>query len=179
MRSTDSIELQPILQGDTLLLRPLRADDFEPLYSAASDPLIWQQHPEPTRYQRPVFEKFFEKGLESKGALVAIDRATQLIVGSSRYYEWAPDKREIAVGYTFLQRDYWGGETNGEMKRLMLEHIFQWATLVWFHIGANNWRSRKALEKLGGVLSHYAPMDVGGMATEYSYYTITAAGFKS
>ncbi|HTR00262.1 MAG TPA: GNAT family N-acetyltransferase [Candidatus Acidoferrum sp.] len=173
MEPVDSIELQPVLHGETLWLRPMQAEDFAALYQVASDPLIWEVHPEPTRYQRPAFEKFFAKGIGSKGALVVIDKATQRIMGTSRYYDWNPSRREIAIGYTFLARQYWGGAANGEMKRLMLDHIFQWAPLVWFHIGAANWRSRKALEKLGGSVSHFAPMDVNGVPTDYAYYTLS------
>lgn len=169
------IELQPVLHGPTLTLRPLQPDDFEALYAAASDPLIWEQHPEPTRYQRDVFRKFFDAGIESKGAFVAIDRATGQIVGSSRYYDWKPETREVAIGFTFLARQYWGGVTNGEMKKLMLDHVFRWADTVWFHIGHDNRRSRKALEKIGGTLSHYAEQQIGGVGLphNYAYYTLT------
>jgi RimJ/RimL family protein N-acetyltransferase len=167
------IDLQPVLQGPTLTLRPLQPDDFEALYAAASDPLIWEQHPEPTRCQRDVFRKFFDKGIESKGAFAVIDRASGQMIGTSRYYEWDTDKREIAIGYTFLKREYWGGATNREMKKLMLDHVFRWADTVWFHIGADNWRSRKAMEKIGGALSHYADRAQGEKMVPYTYYKIT------
>jgi RimJ/RimL family protein N-acetyltransferase len=167
------IDLQPTLQGPTLTLRPLQPDDFEALYAAASDPLIWEQNPQPTRYQRDVFRKVFESGIESKGAFAVIDSSSGTIIGTSRYYDWEPNKREVAIGYTFLARSYWGGKTNGEMKKLMLDHIFQYADTVWFHIGADNWRSRKALEKIGGVLSHCAERETDGKMVPYTYYKIT------
>jgi len=65
MNQTSSFDLQPTLIGKAISLRPLRAEDFEALYAAASDPLIWEQHPEPLRYQRPVFEGFFASALAS------------------------------------------------------------------------------------------------------------------
>jgi RimJ/RimL family protein N-acetyltransferase len=167
------IELQPVLHGSTLTLRPLQPDDFEALYAVASDPLIWVQNPQPTRYQREVFRKVFDSGIESKGAFVVIERASGQIIGTSRYYDWEPDKREVAIGYTFLTRAHWGGSTNKEMKQLMLDHIFQYADTVWFHVGAENWRSRKAMEKVGGVLSHYADRTQGEKLVPYCYYRIT------
>jgi RimJ/RimL family protein N-acetyltransferase len=167
------IELQPVLHGPTLTLRPLQPDDFEALYAAASDPLIWVQNPQPTRYQRDVFRKVFDSGIESNGAFVVIDRAKDEVIGTSRYYDWKPDEREVAIGYTFLARAYWGGATNGEMKKLMLDHIFQYVDTVWFHIGVDNWRSRKALEKIGGMLSHYADRTQGEKLVPYTYYKIT------
>jgi RimJ/RimL family protein N-acetyltransferase len=170
------IDLQPSLEGPTLRLRPLRSDDFDALYAAASDPLIWVQNPQPTRYQREVFRKVFDSGIESKGAFAVIDRATGQMIGTSRYYDWKPDTREVAIGYTFLARQYWGGATNQEMKSLMLGHAFRWADTVWFHIGHNNWRSRKALEKIGGQLSHFADQPVDGVPHSYAYYKLTRPG---
>jgi len=58
------IDLQPTLKGELIDLRPLRPGDFEDLFSAANDPLIWEQHPESDRYQRDVFQKFFDGALE-------------------------------------------------------------------------------------------------------------------
>lgn len=173
MQSTRAmIELQPVLTGPTLTLRPLLPKDFAALYAAASDPLIWEVHPEPTRWQREVFQHFFDSALESKGAFSVEETATGKIIGSSRYYDWEPDKHEIAIGFTFLARSHWGGITNKEMKQLMLNHIFQWADVVWFHIGSSNWRSRKAMEKIGGQLSHIAPLELFGVMRDYAYYKI-------
>src|SRR6266571_9311944 len=46
-----SFDLQPILKGKLLELRPLRPEDFHDLYAVASDPLIWEQHPIKDRYK--------------------------------------------------------------------------------------------------------------------------------
>ena len=80
------IDRQPTLVGALLELRPLTADDYSALYGVASDPLIWEQHPERHRYEEPTFRVFFEDALGSGGALVAIDRATGRIIGSSRFH---------------------------------------------------------------------------------------------
>ncbi len=145
-------ELQPTLIGETLLLRPLREDDFELLYACASDPLIWEQHPEATRYQRDVFRRYFEGGLASGGALVVAEKSSGEIIGSSRYYDFSSDERRVTIGYTFLVRRCWGGDVNREMKGLMLRHAFQFADRALFEVGASNRRSRRALEKLGATL---------------------------
>jgi len=146
-------ELQPTLTGARLVLRPLRAEDFEPLYAAASDPLIWEVHPERQRHERPVFERFFADGLKTGAAFAVIERATGRIVGTSRYYDLDAEKSEVAVGFTFLVRRLWGGSFNRELKTLMLEHAFRFVKTVLFHVGESNVRSRKAMEKIGGVLS--------------------------
>jgi N-acetyltransferase len=150
----NSFELQPHLVGDLLELRPLRPEDWEGLLAVASDPMIWEQHPAHNRYREEVFREFFREALASGGAFVAVDRKTQKIIGSSRYFGFEPEKREIEIGWTFLARSHWGGNYNGEMKRLMLGHAFKFVDSVVFLVGPRNFRSQKAMEKIAGVLTN-------------------------
>ena len=144
-------DLQPTLTSEILELRPLRADDFEALYAVASDPLIWEQHPNSDRYQPDVFRKFFADALESGGALIALDRDGDRVIGSSRYHCYDLERSEVEIGWTFLARSHWGGVYNGEMKRLMLSHAFKFVDNVIFMVGSTNLRSQRAVEKIGGV----------------------------
>lgn len=153
MNAPRTFDLQPTLTGERLTLRPLEPEDFDALYFAAADPLIWAVHPEPNRHERPVFEKFFAEALRSKGALAVIDRSTGRVIGSSRFYDFDPARSEVIIGYTFLTREHWGGSFNRELKTLMLDHAFRFVGAVVFHVGEANVRSRKAMEKIGGVLS--------------------------
>ena len=146
-----SFDLQPNLEGELLRLRPLCEDDWGELFAVASDPLIWEQHPEPTRYQEKVFREYFRGALECGGALVVIDQKTGNIIGSSRYIGYDEERSEIEIGYTFLARPYWGGLYNREMKDLMLGHAFRFVRHVVFLVGPENFRSQKAMEKIGGV----------------------------
>jgi RimJ/RimL family protein N-acetyltransferase len=149
------LNLQPALKGDLLEIRPLRREDFEALFAVASDPLLWEQHPEPLRYQPEIFKKFFEKVLASESGFVVVDRRTGRAIGSTRYYDYSAEKSEIAIGYTFLARAYWGGIFNREMKRLLIDHAFTSVASVIFHAGRENLRSRKALEKIGAKEEGY------------------------
>jgi N-acetyltransferase len=144
-------DLQPTLEGDRVLLRPLRPDDFDALYAVARDPLIWEQHPASDRWQETVFRKFFADALASGGAFLVLDRRTGEVVGSSRYYGYDAGKREVEIGWTFLARSRWGGHFNHEMKRLMLEHAFGFADTVVFFVGVNNVRSQRAVERIGAT----------------------------
>ena len=141
--------LQPTLQGPLLELRPLRLNDFEALFAAASDPLIWEQHPDSGRYKREVFQKFFDSAIDSRGAFAIIERATGRIIGSSRYWNLDEATGEVEIGWTFLERKFWGGTYNGELKRLMIDHALQYVERVVFIVGETNLRSQKALEKIG------------------------------
>jgi len=144
-------ELQPHLKGELIELRPLKPNDWDELFAVASDSLIWEQHPEPDRYKEGVFRVFFKEALESGGAFVIIDRKTQHIMGSTRFYGYDPEKSEIEIGWTFLARKYWGGRFNAEMKRLLLNHAFKFVESVVFFVGEGNVRSLKAMEKVGAI----------------------------
>ena len=152
---------QPVLKGQLIELRPLRSEDFDELFAVASDPLIWEQHPHNTRYQEEVFRKFFSDALASGGALIVIDSKTGRVIGSSRYAGYDKDRSQVEIGWTFLARSHWGGVYNSEMKRLMLDHAFQFVHNVIFVIGTQNLRSQRAVEKLGAVRNG-STIDSGG-----------------
>jgi len=165
-------DLQPHLSSDLVELRPLNADDWENLYAVASDPLIWAQHPAFDRYKEDRFRSFFREALESGGAFVIVDRETKRIIGSTRYAGYDREKRQVEIGWTFLACSYWGGRYNGEVKRLMLEHAFKFIDTVFFLVGPNNRRSRRALEKIGAVYCGSEVADVDGQSMELVRYEI-------
>ena len=136
-------------------LEGVAESDFESLYAVASDPLIWEQHPESNRWQRDVFSVFFANGLANDlGCFVIRERLTQEVVGSTRYYGYKETDRCVRIGFTFLARKHWGTSANREIKDAMLERAFQLCESVLFDIGPENRRSITAVEKLGGVYSH-------------------------
>ena len=172
------IDIQPTLVGRSITLRPLLKEDFSALYLAASDPVIWEIHPDSSRYKQNIFkERFFEGAIASGGALAVIDNESGRIIGSSRYYKWNPDKQEISIGYTFLEKAVWGSGINQEMKELMLTHIFNTASIVWFGVGEINHRSRKAVEKLGATLTRKEERELDGKPYTQMYYKLTASGY--
>jgi len=151
-----TFDWQPVLKGELAELRPLRPEDFGELYAVAADPLIWEQHPAKDRWREEVFRELFRQSLESKGALVAIDRKDGRIIGSSRFHGYQPRSgemrtSEIEIGWTFLARSHWGGVYNREVKLLMLRHAFRFVERVVFLVDPQNFRSQRALEKLGAV----------------------------
>jgi N-acetyltransferase len=148
---SETFDLQPHLIADLIEVKPLAPDDWQSLFAVASDPLIWEQHPAADRYREDVFREFFREALETGSAFVVIDRTTGEIIGSSRYFGFDPEESVVEIGWTFLARAYWGGEYNRELKRLMLDHAFRFVERVVFVIGVTNFRSQKAVEKIGGV----------------------------
>ncbi|MEY4375184.1 MAG: hypothetical protein RL760_1351 [Candidatus Eisenbacteria bacterium] len=165
---------QPTLHGTRITLRPIVAEDFEALFAAASDPGIWAQHPDPLRWRRDRFEPYFAGALESGGGLTVIDNTSGAVVGSSRFYDWRPDERTVVIGYTFITRDHWGTGTNTEMKALMLAHAFRHADAVFFHVGPQNLRSQRAVDKLGARFVQVEDVLVGGVVSPRRVYRLDA-----
>ena len=170
------MERQPVLEGNLVRLRPLRRGDFDALFRAAADPLIWAQHPEPDRYTLAVFRRYFEEALASGGALVIERRSDGAVVGSSRFHGHDEVSREVEIGWTFLTRNCWGGDYNGEVKRLMIEHALRFVDTVVFLVGPRNVRSQKALEKIGALRAG-SRTDAEGRVN--LVYRVTAARTRS
>lgn len=147
-------DMQPVLRGERVVLRPTVAADREPLYAVASDPEIWAQHPVRDRWRREVFDPFFDEALACGGGVTIVDAETGEVIGASRYYHLDPAAQTVTIGYTYLARSRWGGGVNAEAKKLMLDHAFghRGVRAVRLYVGHDNHRSRRAIEKLGAVL---------------------------
>jgi N-acetyltransferase len=141
----------PTLQNDLIIATPLQPNDFEKLYAAASDPVIWEQHPNKNRWQREAFENYFKGAILSEGAFLVKDAKTGEVIGSSRYSDFIPETNTVSIGYTFFIRRCWGGGYNYALKQLMLDYIFQFVDEVTFYVGAVNKRSQVSIERFGAV----------------------------
>lgn len=170
--TSDRPDWQPTLRGERILLRPIRPEDLEALHAAGSDPRIWEQHSARTRHERGEFERYVAGAIASGGGLVVVEVGTGRLVGSSRFYDWNPADRSVVIGYTFLERAHWGSGTNHEMKRLMLDHAFRWAEVVWFHASPGNLRSRRALERIGARLHAEQQVMVDGVPSQRVIYAM-------
>jgi RimJ/RimL family protein N-acetyltransferase len=173
------VDRQPVLEGERLLLRPLRADDWPSLFAVASDREVWAQHPAHDRWQEPVFRAFFDDALANGGALVVIEQASGDVVGSSRFQGYDPAGGGSAeIGWTFLARRLWGGGYNAEMKRLMLAHALKYVERVEFRVGDSNVVSRGAMKNIGGRLTDRTDITfLAGESVLHVIYEITRADF--
>jgi RimJ/RimL family protein N-acetyltransferase len=167
------------LENDLISLRPLDESDFEPLYAVASDPLIWELHPSKDRYKREVFQAFFDGAVQSQAAFLVFDKATDSLIGSTRYYDFKPEISTVAIGYTFLARAYWGGAYNKAMKQLMLDYAFANVDTVLFHIGTQNIRSQKAILKIGARFVREVDFDYYEKKLLHYEYEITKKDWVS
>ncbi len=174
MTAPSPFDAQPSLTGVTVTLSPLRAEDWDALFAVAADPLIWAVHPAHDRWQEPVFRRFFNDALASGGCLVIRDKASGAVIGSSRYDRSRVEPGEVEIGWTFLAREYWGGVTNREIKTLMVNHALRWFDAAVFYVGEENVRSRRAMEKIGGVLlpERNPEYEMAGVTTRHVVYAV-------
>ncbi len=143
---------QPInLQNENIKLIPLQNSDFQRLFDVASDPKIWEQHPNPNRYKKDHFTVYFKGAIESKGAFLVLDSKTDTVIGSTRFYDYDEQKSIVLIGYTFIGTQFWGSKVNNQMKFLMMNHAFKYVNTIHFHVGGSNKRSQIAMERLGGI----------------------------
>jgi len=172
------MDRQPVLEGDRLVLRPLRADDWDALFAVASDREIWAVHPAHDRWQEPVFRQYFADALAGGGAFAIVDKQSGAVIGSSRY--GPPEGGEIEIGWTFLARAYWGGGFNAEMKRLMLAHALAHVDRAIFKVGADNVISRKAMGHIGGRLTDRTfERELCGVIVSHVIFEITRESFAA
>lgn len=167
---TSNFNLQPeILENETIKLIPLQEDHFEALYEVASDPLIWEQHPIKDRYQKDIFKTFFETAISSNGAFLILDQKTNEVIGTTRFYDYNPEKSNVGIGYTFIGRKFWGGPYNQSTKKLLIDYAFQNVDSILFHVGAENFRSQKAVLKLGSIKINEITFPINGGILHFEY----------
>jgi RimJ/RimL family protein N-acetyltransferase len=173
-------DFQPTLSDGVISVRPTVEADFRLLYAVASDPLIWAVHTARDRYVETVFREVFDAGMASRGMLTVFASDSGEIIGSSRYHGFDSALNQIDIGYTFLSRRCWGGFYNHALKRLMLRHAFRFVDCATFRVGEDNWRSRRAMDKIGGVLT--ARVDermMAGIVVRHVVYEIRKESFAA
>ena len=150
------------LESKNCILRQLNNNQFDLLYNIGKNKKIWEQHPESDRWKREKFNIFFNNGIKNIFGLYGIyDKSKNTIVGSTRYYSYSKKNNSIKIGFTFLTPEYWGTDTNLQIKTLMLGYAFNYVENIYFDIGKNNIRSRKAIEKIGTTL--HSDADIGNV----------------
>lgn len=173
-------DFQPKLTGCLLEMRGYEATDWPRLKAAASDPLIWDQHPIHRNWNEEFFAKSVNDSLSRGEGMIAIDRTSGEVAGYSRFTTQFVEEGEVEIGWTFLVRKYWGGKHNLEMKKMMLRHALEFWPIVIFRIGESNFRSQRALEKIGGKrIDRVSVVDFNGEKLNHFCYKIGRSDLQS
>jgi len=170
-KNMTTFNLQPeVLENDIIKLIPLQENHFKELHEAASDPLIWEQYPIKDRYKLEVFKPFFDGAINSKGAFLILDKVTNEVMGTSRFYDYNAEKQSVGIGFTFITRKFWGGPYNKALKKIMIDYAFEHLNSVIFHVAEQNFRSQKAVLKLGAEKINEVNFNMNGVdVIHYEY----------
>jgi RimJ/RimL family protein N-acetyltransferase len=146
-----------VLNGQIVDLLPLEEKHFDELHQAASDKRIWEFYPSDWSV-REKFDKIYnsalalrEKGLEYP--FVVFHKPSDRIIGSTRFLDIVPYDKRLEIGGTWYIPEYWATAVNFDCKLALLTFAFESldAHRVQLKTQHNNIRSRKAIEKIGGV----------------------------
>ncbi len=146
-----------IIHGQAIVLLPLEEKHFNELFTAASDKRIWEFYTGDWSVQEKFIEIYHASlAQRTKGneyPFVIIHQATKKIIGSTRLLDIVHFDRRLEIGGTWLMPEYWATAINLDCKLALLSFCFETlkAHRVQLKTQDNNLRSRKAIEKIGGV----------------------------
>jgi RimJ/RimL family protein N-acetyltransferase len=145
------------LQGALLNLIPLDESHFDELHEAAQDKRIWQFYTGDWSV-RATFDRVYQSSLRQRDKgneypYVIVLKSTGKIIGSTRFLDIVKYDRRLEIGGTWYMPEYWATAINPECKLMMLTYAFETLDChrVQLKTQHDNIRSRKAIEKIGGV----------------------------
>lgn len=147
--------VQVTLRGRSVYLRPLAIEDVPELARVGLDPALWRWQVRTIATEEDM-RAYVRTALdEMTGGLalpfVIVDRATDGIIGSTRYADIVPAHRRLEIGWTWLIPAYQRTAANTEAKLLLLTHAFETlgAMRVTLKTDALNAQSRAAILRIG------------------------------
>jgi RimJ/RimL family protein N-acetyltransferase len=170
------------LEGRYIILRPPSIDDIEGLSIAARDGEIWNnrfsQFPHPNEIPQYIQEML---NLSSRSLIlpfITIDKASNTIVGTTRYLNIDYENHRIEIGHTWIAKSWRKTYVNTEAKFLMLQYAFEKLECIVVEIRTDvlNIVSRQAIQRLGakqnGILRHHKIMRDGRIRDTVCYSII-------
>jgi RimJ/RimL family protein N-acetyltransferase len=171
------------LEGKCVRLEPLSLQHKQGLCDAIRDGELWNlfvtlvPHPD-------AIDTFFtnaQVALENNEGLAfaTIDKATNKVVGSTRFMKANLPNKRVEIGFTFLGTSWQKTHINTEAKLLMLTHAFETMALNRVELLTDflNTTSRNAILRLGakeeGILRNHMIMPDGRVRDSVIYSIIS------
>jgi RimJ/RimL family protein N-acetyltransferase len=160
-RETDMRYLTPAALRDRhVALVPLATEHAEELFHAVGgDEETWRYMPAPQPRGVEEMRAWIGRSLEehSHGRRIpfaVIANEGGKVIGTTGYVNPVAANRHLDIGWTMYARSYWRSAVNTECKYLLLRRAFEEMRCirVQFRVDARNERSRRAVERIGGVL---------------------------
>ncbi len=150
------MKVEPVvLEGKYARLEPMRFDHFPALCEVGLEPSLWKWTANVVESEADL-ERYVRTALadRDRGAalpFVTIDKATNTIVGSTRFGNIDTTHRKAEIGWTWINPKWQRTRVNTEAKLLMLTHAFEeWGCMrVELKTDSNNKQSRDAMTRLG------------------------------
>jgi RimJ/RimL family protein N-acetyltransferase len=151
------IDHPTVLTGHVVDLLPLEEKHFDDLHTAASDKRIWEFYPGDWSV-REKFDKIYNSALALRGKgleypFVVFHKPTGKIIGSTRFLDIVPYDKRLEIGGTWYMPEYWATAVNLDCKLALMTFAFETLDVHRLQLKTqhNNIRSRKAIEKIGGI----------------------------
>jgi len=176
-----------VLEGNTVQLIPLELHHLEELYTLASDKELWRLVPSDCSERETFFTNYTQaikaraQGLQYP--FVIVNKETGQYMGSTRFFEMYELDKKLEIGWTWITQEYWGTTVNLECKLLLMTYCFEVLQVnrVQLKTKDTNIRSRKAIEKIGGVFEGILRKDkiqADGTTRNAAYYSILYTEWK-
>lgn len=145
-----------ILENETVLLRPLKAEDISLLLPiSVNEPEIWkyslvQAHGE-ENLKAYIKMALDEKTKQKEYPFIVFDKRIDQYVGSTRFYDIQLAQSTLQLGYTWYSKIAQGTGLNANCKFLLLQFAFEKMKMerVEFRADNNNARSIAAMKGIG------------------------------
>jgi N-acetyltransferase len=142
------------LIGETVLLRSMTKNDAEGIHACCQDEHIWT-HMSQSLQTREDVDAYIEQALAKRETgieypFVIVLRATNEIVGSTRFFDISTAHKHLELGHTWLHPSVWRTSVNTECKYLLLSYCFEQLKFqrVQIKTGHENIQSQKAIERI-------------------------------
>ncbi|GAA1812117.1 GNAT family N-acetyltransferase [Planosporangium flavigriseum] len=147
---------QATMRGNHVTLEPLDLSHVDELFAATADDEVWSWLSNRRPADRDEMAAIVAGALDAWHAGARVpwvqrDSTTGEVIGTTSFYSIDPDRRAVAIGYTFIGRPWWRTGVNTESKLLLLSRAFDTlgAERVEWHTDIRNERSQRAIERLG------------------------------
>ncbi|RKS42831.1 RimJ/RimL family protein N-acetyltransferase [Gillisia mitskevichiae] len=144
------------LENDMVILRPLQKKDISLLEEfALNEPELWKYSLTPAdgleNLKNYINVALGDKELQTSYPFIVLDKRTNKIAGSTRFYDYRKTHSTIQLGYTWYGKEFQGTGLNKNCKFLLLEYVFEKMKLerVEFRADATNVKSIAAMKSIG------------------------------
>ena len=155
---TEDFTRDIMLENDRVLLRPLVMTDMDLLINfSLNEPDLWTYSLTPAsgieNLERYISKAVFDRKEGKSYPFLVIDKATNEVAGSTRFYDYNALYKTVQLGYTWYGKKFQGTGLNKHCKYLLLNHAFEsWQMeRVEFRADATNKRSIAAMKSIGCI----------------------------